>query len=391
MNGIDLSSIQTVGCDKDGNKTYSYDAADLARLNPITALRIGLHIDCIVTTPSGYAVRLQKGKYVIPTFKRIGSGDQGVVYERLGNLCAYKKERHTNLGLPLRQEFAAHKRVWDAFAKYRHLGVKVHVPRLYALVDKERMPSNWFRNDKLPPTDVMIMERIVPLPKVLCKALIETFHPYAHSEPHVTAEILSEPANKHCLARVLLGVYPKPDFKVPEREFSLQSFPLSPHYPGLWDIYQTTFARMMGGAYAIMHWAAHVTGDRAKFVLGTSVSGDGGVVQHRAVNLYLFDFGDCPTIDMTRDKEHVFYDFKERMVQDYNQPYIPHPKMGDGGYEDWKASYLYHAKEIIRSEGLAFDPEEFLKEYEECLERRRVLPYCVPPQWAIRLGGDNYY
>ncbi|KAI0451681.1 hypothetical protein F5B21DRAFT_507012 [Xylaria acuta] len=115
-----------------------------------------------------------------------------------------------------------------------------------------------------------------------------------------------------------------------------------------------------------MHWAANVTGDEVEFVLGTSTSTNHDF-QYREVHLYLLDFGQCDTIDMSEDQDYIFQALKGSMILQQNQLYLPHPKRSTALYQAWKSAHLSTAQKVIHHEGLTFDPEEFLDEYEEYL------------------------
>ncbi|KAI0805820.1 hypothetical protein GGR55DRAFT_680621 [Xylaria sp. FL0064] len=346
-------------------------ATELEDLLPASILQRSLSTKSVVTTTSSFAANFHSMRHLVDVqnYQEIGAGLQGVVYERLGSASVTKKERSTNPGRPLRDEFGMHQKVSDAFLKYKEYSSDVRVPQPYDFIAKEsispellsRMPE-----DDRKPSDIATMERILPLPKVVRKALIEQFYVEEDSlsDGNLLTQLLNERANKHCLVRVYLG---RRRVAMLKESFTLRNFPLTLDMMGRLGLDMMQFATMIGSAYAIMHWAANITGDDAEFVLGTSTTSNNDF-QQRSVHLYLIDFGQCEVVDMKEDQDVVFQAFKGSMVLQQNQIYLPHPKRAVTLYQAWKAAYLDTARKIIHHEGLPFDPEEFLVEYEEYLE-----------------------
>jgi hypothetical protein len=248
----------------------------------------------------------------VPKYQEIGAGLQGIVYKAPGPgfTCAIKKELCSNNGQPLRHEFVMHEKVWKTFNDYQDSGVRV--PQLAQLFKKEELSSSIF-SLRMPgdghdqqPADLAMMERILPLPKVVRKALIQQFYPEDNDarDTNRVMQVLKETANKHCLARVCLGE--KEKIAMSKENFSLRNFPLTLDAMGELGLDMKPFATAIGSAYAIMHWAANITGDNVKFVLGTSISKTENNIQHRAVHMYLLDFGRCDEVNMNDDQDDVF-------------------------------------------------------------------------------------
>ncbi|KAK5631147.1 hypothetical protein RRF57_006862 [Xylaria bambusicola] len=355
---------------RDGHITWKYlRAAELEDTEPNEVLQRSLTVRSIITTYSSFATRSQrlKDRVDIQNFQNIGAGSQGTVYERLGCTYVNKKEMSNNPGQSLQTEFEMHQRVWDAFAKYGELSGDVRVPQPYDFIPKgllspevlSRMPEN----DRFP-SDMATMERILPLPKVVRKAMIRRFYPGDCNDEHLMAQLLDDKPNKHCLARVYLG---KETMTRAKETFTLRNFPLTLKAMAELGLDMGQFAAMIGNAYAIMHWAATITGDDVEFVLGTSTTANNNF-QQRAIHLYLLDFGQCENVDMEEEEEDVFQTLKGSMVLQQNQLYLPHPRRSTALYQAWESAYLSTAREIIMNEGLPFDPEKFCQEYEEYLE-----------------------
>lgn len=366
-----LESIES-NVASDARVAYQYLAAtELEALLPTTVLQQSLTVKSIISTSSSFVTQSQRMKHHVDTqsYHEIGAGLQGTIYERLGSTYVTKKELPTNNGRRLRDEFTIHKRVWDAFTKYEACSNDVRIPQPYDYIPKEslspdllsRMPENDRKS-----SDMVTMERILPLPKVVRRAMIQQFYPHESNtcDELLTKQILDTRANKHCLARIYLG---KETVPMSEDSFTLRNYPLTLDCMSELALDTLQFAAMIGSAYAIMHWGANITGDDVEFVLGTSNTANTDF-QRRAVHMYLLDFGQCDTIDMSEDQDDIFQAFKGSMVLQQNQIYLPHPKRSAELYEAWKLAYLGASWRIILNEGLPFDPEEFLREYEEYLE-----------------------
>ncbi|KAI6088868.1 hypothetical protein F4821DRAFT_83948 [Hypoxylon rubiginosum] len=350
----------------------SLAATDLQALSPTTILQKYLTVNSVLTITSSFARQSQSLRYLADTqkYRDIGEGPQGIVYERLGSILATKKELPTNKGRRLSEEFAIHRKVFAAFTKYKVYS-DIHVPQPYDFTPGElispQLLSQMPENDRQP-SDIVTMERILPLPKVVRKAIIQKFHPDGIvRDEHRVTQILDERENKHCLARVYLGMETLP---IPKESFSLRNFPLTLDRMVDLGLDAKHFAVMIGNAYAIMHWAAIITGDDVEFVLGTSASPNNDF-QHRRVHMYLLDFGRCDTVNTVNINEYqedVFQALKRSMVRHRNQIYLPHPRRNTELYQAWKSAYMSTSDKIVRQEGLSFDPEEFLSEYEEYLD-----------------------
>ncbi|KAJ5190053.1 hypothetical protein N7491_007906 [Penicillium cf. griseofulvum] len=166
--------------------------------------------------------------------------------------------------------------------------------------------------------DPVMMEWILPLPKVVREALISQFYATEQNLDSTRIKaLLNHPPNKHCLARVYLGQKNGTfDHITPLRNFPLYLGPMEQI-----GIDTVPLARAMGKAYAILHRGAAVNGDDVEFVLGTSVTeaqgpDHGSGLQHRNVQSYLLGFGQCEAVDLSlsQDPGIVYQAFKGAMV-----------------------------------------------------------------------------
>jgi hypothetical protein len=301
-----------------------------------------------------------------------------------GQVLVFKKENPGNETLPsnLRCEFTIHRDVSAAFDQYKHATRnQVHVPKPHEFVPKTHHHTFWDEVfPKMPLAyrtrgDVVKMDRILPLPKVVRKALITHLCVRDQNLDATDIEtLLNEPKNKHCLARVYLGKATGPmslDNSAP-----LRNFPLYLGFMEELGIDTVALANEMGKAYAILHWGAGVNGDDVEFVLGTStIEAPRTVVespdfQHRAVSLYLLDFGQCEAVDLTQDCDVVYQAFKGAMVTGDNQRFIPHYSRSLGLFAVFRKGYMDAGNAILSQKQLSnkFSMVDFMQEYEEYAE-----------------------
>lgn len=350
-------------------------AADLEDLAPSLVLQQALKVGSVITTASSFANQLnyyeQFGRCT-RSYHEIGSGIQGTVYERRGDKHVTKEELPTNQGRRLFEEFEMHGLVKDNFDRYGPLaGCNVRVPEVYESIQGMYTKAYFlpgFPENVRHLRKIMEMDRILPLPKVVRKALIEIFYPDRADarDEHVVTRILSERANKHCLARVYLG---KETVAMSKESFTLRNFPLTIKSMCDLGLDVESFAKMIGSAYAVLHWGARMTVDDVEFVLGTSTTTTDGGIHGREVDMYLLDFGQCARVYLFKqDKKDVFQAFKEAMVLPRNQMYLPHPRRNPKLYGIWKSYYLHSSQIMISLKDLPFDPHTLIEEYEKCLK-----------------------
>lgn len=217
----------------------------------------------------------------------------------------------------------------------------------------------------------MQMERILPLPKVLRKALISCFHPTP--DPVTVARILDRTPDKHCLVRTYLGRKNRAE-PLTDAEFSLRNFQLFLDPMKEMSLDVMSLATWTGQAFAIMHWGAGVDGDDVEFVLGTSTTNVTNMarpdLQHRLIGFYLLDFGQCQSVDLfNAEVDEVYQRFKAAMIMGDNQLFIPHPKEVEL-FRAFSEAYRKTARLLLKERGLdgRFDVEDFFQEYIEYTE-----------------------
>lgn len=134
-------------------------------------------------------------------------------------------------------------------------------------------------------------------------------------------------------------------------------------------------ANAIGKTYATLHWGAAINGGDVEFVLGTSATEAQGEdyrpeFQHRAIKLYLLDFGQCEAVDLTQDSDVVYQAFNGAMVIGDNQRFIPHYSRSLALFATFRQGYIEAGNIILSDKKLnnMFNIEDFMQEYEEYAE-----------------------
>lgn len=359
-------------------------AEDLNSAEYSVVLNRSLSLKSVISTTSSFFGRFQQVRFQphIQQINQIGSGLQGAVFEIVGRTYVFKKETPGNelLSSNLQSEYKIHCDVFDAFELYKTSTQNiVHVPKPQSFIPRYQEEATFWTEilPKIPKEyriheDVVTMERILPLPKVVRKALIAFFCRREWDLDDTEVEcLLNEPENKHCLARVYLGKNEGSLHR--ENPAPLRNLPLYLDWLQEMGIETAILAQEMGKAYATMHWGAAVDGDDVEFVLGTStIKGpempvESANIQHRAIGLYLLDFGQCEAVDLTVDSETVYQAFKGAMVLGDNQLFIPHASTSPQLFAAFRKGYVDAGNVIISARKLKkkFNMDDFMSEYEE--------------------------
>jgi hypothetical protein len=362
------------------------DATELGLLPDSAILQRSLSLKSIISTTSSFSRRFQSARFRpdLQEINQIGVGLQGAVFEKVGKSLVLKKESPGNEALfsNLRHEYAIHCDVSAAFERYQTAtNNEVHVPKPFEFISKTHNHAFWDEVlPKMPQAyrtrgDVITMERILPLPKVVRKALITRFcGRERHLDTTDIESLLNNPGNKHCLARVYLGQ--TNGLTNLDNEAPLRNFPLYLGFMEEIGIDSLALATEMGKAYAILHWGAAINGDDVEFVLGTSAveapraGQEPPDLQHRAVGLYLLDFGQCEAVDLSQDCDVVYQAFKGAMVTGDNQRFIPHNSTSPALFAAFKKGYMDAGNVVLSDKQLndKFRIQDFMQEYEEYAE-----------------------
>ncbi|OQE13578.1 hypothetical protein PENFLA_c046G10015 [Penicillium flavigenum] len=304
-------------------------------------LKQSLSLKSVILTASSFShlFRVARSRPELQQLNQIGVGLQGTVFEQVGKPLALKKETPGNEELQsnLYQEYKIHCDVSAAFEHYQSINREVRVPKPFEFISREQ--NNAFWDDILPKIpqgyrmrgDLVIMERILPLPKVVRRALISQLCVFEHRDSTEIQAILNQPGNKHCLARVYLGkANGNIDHDLP-CETSL--------------------------SYATLHWGAATNGDDVEFVLGTSATAAQGT-DH------------APDVQYRANPDVVYQAFKGAMVTGDNQSFIPHYLESPALFATFRHGYIEAGNMILSDKKLQnkFNIEDFMQQYEEYAE-----------------------
>ncbi|KAH7318991.1 hypothetical protein BKA65DRAFT_556420 [Rhexocercosporidium sp. MPI-PUGE-AT-0058] len=178
--------------------------------------------------------------------KKMLSGTCGFVFAQLGTAQVVKRAREDGPdSAALWNDFLMHKKVEQGFETGNSSGLPtVHVPRPILYVS--RTDTFWwennghrFPNDFQTPSNLLMSERILPLPKFIREALIQLYCP-----ENLRSSQFDEPKNKDCLR--------------PQRFFSLRNFKLHLNQMVDLGLDVATFATTMANALAILHWEVKI-------------------------------------------------------------------------------------------------------------------------------------
>ncbi|KAM7185995.1 Zinc finger domain containing protein [Rhypophila sp. PSN 637] len=355
MSLLDLSDISSLPRAPDQSTATSPDTDDLKK-----TLRRLLSLNSALSKFSSTTDQSSSESTQHTKFRKIGAGQCGVVFAPTslnGPQKAYKFARVPNptntpqnepQATDLLNDSASHTDVWHAFNTH------------YVAADTDSW--NWLSGLGYPeeeltaaarehitelPTDVLVTQRIVPLPKETRDALVDVF--CANSDK-MRESIKNCPSNEDCLVRVYLGgKKPRPKaYAGGGKFFSLRNFQLNVDQMvwilDLEDVLEV--GKQIGIALAVMHCGAKTDARDVEFVLGSSrerveptdgdVKGDDSAVEDlqgqvhvssmdigrkvRSTQMWVLDFNQCRKIEF--DEEGV-----KMMVEavKLNDPYFPKP------------------------------------------------------------------
>jgi len=202
---------------------------------------------------------------------RIGEGWCGIVYDYTKTGAVLKKEKR---GITtLQNDFNMQSRVWQSFGEAHILFGSSALPRttrpfFYVEVNSKFWQKWWKDNlskfpevDQESPANILLTERIPPIPLENQEDLIGTFCPATIRDSAKDA-----PENKNCIVRLYLGRRKRGNNI--SRFFSLKNFPLHLDMAEEWGIDVKVCASQMAVGLAICQWRAQVDANDVEFVLG---------------------------------------------------------------------------------------------------------------------------
>ena len=241
-------------------------------------LRRALSMRSVVSTSSNFAERVNKaGAPIIEEivgYNIIGVGSCGTVFEIPGRELAYKKGPNVEA---IWKDFLNTCRVYNAILDTREV-LQITYPDISIpqtpYCSKFILPSNkeyWDTHlQRYPvshrnPGAAIELSRILPLPRPVREALIDTFF---EDNDQSKEEAKNNEDNKHCLMRVYLGESESPKQQTAAYD-SLQNFPMRLNMMEELGLDVTMLAKEMAIALAIIHWQAEIDGMDTESVLGS--------------------------------------------------------------------------------------------------------------------------
>ena len=318
------------------------------------------------------------------TYKQIGKGYCGVVFEIPGEDLVWKKrigskELETNIW----RDYRTLTHVSEDFCLAeiilaRALG-EVDLPRIpipEGFLDKDDEDSEQW-NEVLPylpsqdqyRSGMFKMQRVLPLPQPVREALIDVFCPEKGREGAKNSK-----GNKDCIARLYLGASRSNNSQSRQHFFSLSNFAIRLDMarqicPA--EIYR--LAQEMAYALAVFHWHCELDANDVEFVLGSlpNVSNfrmTAAAVAlldrpqttlpeiryknslKRAVHLWVIDYDKCNSMTMSEEGVKA----AAKAAED-NDPYFPKPNFTQGTFEAdlWR----FFAEAYITASGVLIKPE----------------------------------
>ena len=303
-----------------------------------------LTINSQISTNSSLARRMQmaESNEEMQIFRQIGIGSCGVVFEQTG--CAHVVKRGLGERMPLWRDYVMHTAVQEGLEK--HPLAAIRIPRCLAFINSENRSwwdanGHYFPEQYERPADLLLSERIPPLPRIVRDALIDMYLPERLAAKR--EEVRAYPANKDCLTRLYLGRRRDPTRR-PSMLFTLRNFMLHIDQIEELQLDANTFATTMADTLAVLHWEAKVDGDDIEFVLGSAPTPiynqvtrleelkklpaytdtlgarSGTNFQRRSVFMWVLDFNQCHeiSVDQTGVQQAV-------RAFDKNETYYPRP------------------------------------------------------------------
>ncbi|KAE8153310.1 zinc finger protein-domain-containing protein [Aspergillus avenaceus] len=357
---------------------------------PQSLLKRLLSTRSVVSTSSSFAESQQAAVGCKSSFREIGTGSIGKVFEQAGTLWAFKVlliDRSDKLW----NNYLMHLRIQDSFDRLGNGSGGLEVPRAAWFANKES--EFWSENLHLFPEDptfprhprqILCMERIFPLPQPVRHALIELF-----CNPKNVAAAKNDASNKDCLVRMFLG-RKRYGASRPggSRFFSLRNYKLHVDQIEELQLDADEYAASMADAFAIMHWHTRIDGMDVEFVLGSTPFDHNSArrppplqdilrltpgtstferttnttpnFRKRIVSLWMLDFDACSPITMnTAGVNQAIKAFLE------NDPYCPRPHTKDAFSERlWRIfsqRYLDTGRRITAGSPSQTLPQQFIQ------------------------------
>ena len=209
-----------------------------------------------ISTTSSFAEHQQSAIGCQTSFREIGRGSIGKVFEQPGSVWAFKALLIDRIE-KLWNNYLIHLRIQESFDTLGTLSGQVEVPRVawFANEASKFWDDNleFFPNDPTfprRPREILCMERVFPLPEPVRHALIDMF-----CNPTNSTAAKAHPANKDCLVKLFLGRKrfgsSRPGGSM---FFSLRNYKLHIDQVQSLQLDAEEYAKSMAGAPAVLHW-----------------------------------------------------------------------------------------------------------------------------------------
>lgn len=237
----------------------------VAEETPRDSLRRLLSIKSVVSTSSSFAERYQAAVGSITSFREIGTGSVGKVFEHPGTIWAYKLPL-TDDTAKLWNNYIMNRRVENSFEQLGSLAGQVEIPHAvwYAQASDGAFWDENLDRFSRRPRDVLCIERIFPLPKPTRDSLVELYCPEKGRQA-----AKEHSANKDCLLRPLLG-RTRHSAGSMLSIFSLRNFKLHLDQVQEIGLDAQDLVFTMADALAVLHWHTKIDAMDIEFVLGSS-------------------------------------------------------------------------------------------------------------------------
>lgn len=333
------------------------------------------------------------------TFRVIGSGTCGTIFEIPGSLEVIKraKDGYEN---ELWNDSLVHRCVKAAFEKWKDIHDGLSLPGCYDFVtakndDFWRLHTHLFPEYFQQPAALFFTQRILPLPKPIRFAIIDTYFP---EQIRLNAKLSQ--ANKDCLVRIYLGKRRDPNRRKPLRA-SLRNYNMHLDQMEELEMDIIQFATVMAKGLAILHWEAQTDADDVEFVLGSGPTMFSGTTLEqirkmdgptdtlptssipnfgqRFISMYLLDFNRCKQLELrgtSEDRENSVKMAVDAFFR--NDPYYPRPPSSNDNekllWDNFSQAYLYAASKILSTEEDVIQqlPKQFIHCIEETMKVRRL-------------------
>jgi hypothetical protein len=240
-------------------------ADKLAGEDSKTKLKRLLSIRSTISTSSSFAERQQAAVGTQASYRHIGRGTCGTVFEIPGTTFALKVAKTDSDALW--NDFTMHMRVLSHFYDLPVISSEIHVPRCHwyaSATDDEWWGENLerFPREFQSRSNVICCERILPIPKIIRESLIDEYCPV-----DLQTKAKSDPSNKDCLIRLYVGKRREPRSS---RFFTLRNFLL--HIDQMEDLEHDIdgISTNTADALAVLHWRVKIDADDVEFVLGSA-------------------------------------------------------------------------------------------------------------------------